>query len=413
MILNTSNTIAPSANSTRIAADNDADNNDFEQILQQQSAGVADRFTPPEPSASADKNRPEQAIDALKDAVAAKDQAKLKEAIAALLQNGTQDDGTPLAADQIASLEQLLAQLVSMPADDSQAQLQPTADRQLAPSPNAPEVRSAEALFTAFDTALLRSREVGENGGLPAMPLSGVGNSSSADKDSTASRQAKRINGSANTKAPREYPLKPLMTANGARQTPPAEQITPAASASGQPVAQSAPAMMVSPAPASVSDAAPAVAANPHAPLLHQPLGTSAWQQALSQQLSLFLSKGTYHAELKLNPRDLGALQISMKLNNDQLQLHVMSENQQVRAAVEASMPYLRTSLAESGMTLSQSSVGPETTSQQRQADSENAGGHSRQQQPENTDAALAIDEPSARALNQMIARDGSVDIYA
>ncbi|TCV95557.1 flagellar hook-length control protein FliK [Biostraticola tofi] len=413
MILNTSNTIAPSANGTRIAANNDTDNNDFKQILQQQSAGVADRFTPPEPSASADENRPEQAIDALKDAVAAKDRAKLKEAIAALLQNGTQDDGTPLAADQIAYLEQLLAQLVSMPADDSQAQLQPTVDRQLAPSPSDPAGRSADALFTAFDTALLRSREVGENGGLPAMPLSGVGNSSPADKDGTTSRQAKRVNGSANTKAPREYPLKPLMTAKGARQTPPAEQITPAPSASGQPVAQSAPAVMASPAPASVSTAAPAAAANPHAPLLQQPLGTPAWQQALSQQLSLFLSKGTYHAELKLNPRDLGALQISMKLNNDQLQLHVMSENQQVRAAVEASMPYLRTSLAESGMTLSQSSVGPETTSQQRQADSENAGRHSRQQQPENTDNALAIDEPSARALDQMIARDGRVDIYA
>lgn len=97
--------------------------------------------------------------------------------------------------------------------------------------------------------------------------------------------------------------------------------------------------------------------------LLNQALGTPAWQQGLSQQLSYFTRNGIHDAELRLHPDDLGKLKINLRLNNDQVQLHFITENHQVSAALEAAMPHLRTSLAESGINLGHSSVGAESSS--------------------------------------------------
>ncbi|CNI84226.1 flagellar hook-length control protein FliK [Yersinia bercovieri] len=97
--------------------------------------------------------------------------------------------------------------------------------------------------------------------------------------------------------------------------------------------------------------------------VLSQGLGTPAWQQALSQQLSYFSRNGIHNAELRLHPEELGALQINLRMNSDQVQLHFVTENHQVRAALEASMQNLRTSLAESGINLGQSSVGADSSS--------------------------------------------------
>lgn len=94
------------------------------------------------------------------------------------------------------------------------------------------------------------------------------------------------------------------------------------------------------------------------AAVLNQPLGNPAWQQALGQQLSYFSRNNIHNAEIRLHPEELGSLQINLRLNNDQAQLHFVTGNHQVRAALEAAMPHLRTSLAESGINLGESGVG-------------------------------------------------------
>lgn len=96
---------------------------------------------------------------------------------------------------------------------------------------------------------------------------------------------------------------------------------------------------------------------------LTQEMGTPAWQQSLGQQIASFTRNGIQHAELRLHPEELGSLQINLQLKNEQAQLHFVSESHQVRAAIEAAVPHLRTSLAESGIELGQSSVGAETSS--------------------------------------------------
>lgn len=93
---------------------------------------------------------------------------------------------------------------------------------------------------------------------------------------------------------------------------------------------------------------------------LAEPLGTPAWQQALSHQLSWFTRSGVHNAELRLHPEELGAIQVNLRLNNDRAQMHFITDNHQVRAALEAALPHLRTSLAESGIELGHGSVGSE-----------------------------------------------------
>jgi flagellar hook-length control protein FliK len=100
-----------------------------------------------------------------------------------------------------------------------------------------------------------------------------------------------------------------------------------------------------------------ATAMTPGTPQINAQLGSPEWQQAVSQQVLMFNRNGEQKAELRLHPEDLGVIQISLRLDNDQAQLSMVSGHSQVRAALEAALPHLRNALAENGINLSQSNV--------------------------------------------------------
>ncbi|HAS1000234.1 TPA: flagellar hook length control protein FliK [Enterobacter cloacae] len=148
------------------------------------------------------------------------------------------------------------------------------------------------------------------------------------------------------------------------------------------------------------------------APVLSQPLGTHEWQQSLSQHITLFTKQGQQTAELRLHPEDLGQVQISLKLDDNQAQLQMVSPHSHVRAALEAALPVLRTSLAENGIQLAQSSVSSESFAGQQQSSSQqhqasrsgNTGGFN-----EESDELL----PVPAALQSAARGNGAVDIFA
>ena len=78
------------------------------------------------------------------------------------------------------------------------------------------------------------------------------------------------------------------------------------------------------------------------APVLSAPLGSHEWQQSLSQHISLFTRQGQQSAELRLHPQDLGEVQISLKVDDNQAQIQMVSPHQHVRAALEAALPVPR-----------------------------------------------------------------------
>ncbi|WP_277978353.1 flagellar hook-length control protein FliK [Pantoea endophytica] len=154
----------------------------------------------------------------------------------------------------------------------------------------------------------------------------------------------------------------------------------------------------------------------PSTPMLNAQLGSSEWQQALSQQIVMFSRNGQQNAELRLHPQDLGAIQISLTLDKDQAQLSMVSSHSQVRAALEAALPQLRTALAESGINLGQSNVSSDAFAQgqsyQGQQEGRRDGQHGSftlSQDSDNEITPIAV----PAALQARAAGNGAVDIFA
>ncbi|MBU4680951.1 flagellar hook-length control protein FliK [Cedecea davisae] len=170
----------------------------------------------------------------------------------------------------------------------------------------------------------------------------------------------------------------------------------------------------ITPAISSATVAAPTTThiATPTAPMISSQLGSHEWQQQISQHVTLFTKQGQHSAELRLHPEDLGQVQISLKLEDNQAQLQMMSPHSHVRAALEAALPTLRTALAESGIQLGQSNISSESFAQQQ-------SGQQQQQQSArsserfslNGDDAQAL--PVAESLQRLASNNGAVDIFA
>ena len=196
-------------------------------------------------------------------------------------------------------------------------------------------------------------------------------------------------------------------------------QLTPAAAAAAAKQEASStsssatPTATLAPVMSSHVTAQPAAATVPTAPVISQPLGTHEWQQAISQHVTLFTKQGQQSAELRLHPEDLGQVQISLKLDDNQAQLQMISGHSHVRAALEAALPMLRTQLAENGIQLSQSSISSESSAGQQQSSSQQQQHASRsgQQGGFNDESDELLVTPAA--LQSAARGNGAVDIFA
>lgn len=147
------------------------------------------------------------------------------------------------------------------------------------------------------------------------------------------------------------------------------------------------------------------------APTVQAALGSPDWQQSVSQHITLFTRQGQQTAELRLHPEDLGQVHISLKLDDNQAQIQMVSPHSHVRAALEAALPVLRAQLADSGIQLGQSNISSESFAGQQQQQ------HTSGQQSAWRGAASGDDEDEAliapAALQSAARGDGRVDIFA
>ncbi|WP_147198582.1 flagellar hook-length control protein FliK [Pantoea sp. MBD-2R] len=174
---------------------------------------------------------------------------------------------------------------------------------------------------------------------------------------------------------------------------------------------------VISAASAAMTPTTTSVVTAPAAPQLSSQLGSPEWQQALNQQIVMFSRNGQQTAELHLHPQDLGSIQISLKLDSDQAQLSMVSNHSQVRAALEAAMPQLRTALAENGINLGQANVSSDAFQQgqsfagQQEQQKNNSRGNTFSLAAENDSDVTAIAVPAA--LQARAAGSSAVDIFA
>lgn len=100
-------------------------------------------------------------------------------------------------------------------------------------------------------------------------------------------------------------------------------------------------------------------------PGLEPRLGAPGWDNALGQRVLWMVSQQQQVAELTLNPPDLGPLQVVLTLNNDQASATFISQNADVRQALEAALPRLKEMMADSGLSLGNTAVSADTSQQQ------------------------------------------------
>ncbi|MDP1594629.1 MAG: flagellar hook-length control protein FliK [Gallionella sp.] len=91
------------------------------------------------------------------------------------------------------------------------------------------------------------------------------------------------------------------------------------------------------------------------------PLGHSAWPAEFSQKVSWISTQKNQVAELHLNPPDLGPINITLKISDNQATALFTSPHSAVRDAIENAMPKLRESLADNGIMLGQATVSDQT----------------------------------------------------
>jgi flagellar hook-length control protein FliK len=115
-------------------------------------------------------------------------------------------------------------------------------------------------------------------------------------------------------------------------------------------------------------------AASDHIPA---PLGSTAWDNQVSQKVVWMVGGADQTASLTLNPPDLGPVQVVLNVNNDQATVAFSSATPEVRAALENAMPRLREMLSDAGVTLGQASVNANMPDQRQANTSQGQGGDS------------------------------------
>jgi len=157
----------------------------------------------------------------------------------------------------------------------------------------------------------------------------------------------------------------------------------------------------------SMNMAAPAQASAPAQAAIPTPVGQPQWGDDFSQKVTWLATQRTQSAELHLNPAQLGPLEISLKLNGDHATLQFTSAHAAVRDAIEQSLPRLRDMLAESGISLGNTTVSDQPPREQQPRD-KSGGMHvtaPADDQPEHAVAQAPVTTPLRR-------HDGRVDTF-
>jgi flagellar hook-length control protein FliK len=140
-------------------------------------------------------------------------------------------------------------------------------------------------------------------------------------------------------------------------------------------------------------------------------LGQTAWRDEVGQKLTWMVSNNQQHADLVLNPPQLGRIEVSLSLDGNQASASFTSPHAAVREALESAMTRLRDVLADAGVTLGQTHVGSESRRDSNPMHSKNEGFLIMRQQ--NDRHVAALDSPEGRFPSRGIRMYSMVDIFA
>ncbi|MFN2308640.1 MAG: flagellar hook-length control protein FliK [Gammaproteobacteria bacterium] len=141
---------------------------------------------------------------------------------------------------------------------------------------------------------------------------------------------------------------------------------------------------------------------------LDTPFRQPGWDQALSERVMWVANQKFQMAEIKMNPPQLGPIEVRVQVQQDQTQISFTAHNAAVRDALEAALPRLREMFNASGQNLVDVNVSQHSfAEQQRQAQGGRHGGGATQ----TDEAESGLVAQQARAQSVVAAR-GGVDLF-
>jgi len=112
------------------------------------------------------------------------------------------------------------------------------------------------------------------------------------------------------------------------------------------------------------------------------------WNEQIGDRLNLMISRGLQQAAIRLNPPELGMLDVKINIQGDQANVNFTTPHSQVKEALDAAIPRLREMLEENGLTL-----GDVNVSHQSLAQGQSQSGDDPEGQSANRSDSLARDQ--------------------
>ena len=143
--------------------------------------------------------------------------------------------------------------------------------------------------------------------------------------------------------------------------------------------------------------------------VIDTPVTQKQWGNDFSQKITWMATQHDQHAELHLNPAQLGPVDVVIKVSGDQATAQFTSAHAAVREVIEQSIPKLREMLADNGIMLGNTTVSDQAPREQR-----GEFGNQRQTAPNGRVLESATSNISeTRAVTPLGRHNGMVDTFA
>ena len=147
--------------------------------------------------------------------------------------------------------------------------------------------------------------------------------------------------------------------------------------------------------------------ASPAQAEVRAPLGSPEFAPALGSQLSVMVREGIDHAQLKLNPAEMGPIEVRISLDGTQAQVDFSAAHAATRQALQDAVPALASALRENGLTLTGGGVFDQARDPRGDARQDRPSPWAGGDRPEADGRTAPL--PAARATRSR----GVVDLYA
>jgi len=130
------------------------------------------------------------------------------------------------------------------------------------------------------------------------------------------------------------------------------------------------------------------------------------WSNQVGDRIAWMISQGLRQADIRLNPPELGMLEVRIQMQGDQTSIQFTTAHAEVKDVLDSALPRLREMLAETGLNLADVNVSQQGQHQTKNGDDSNA---SQTNNEPTSDAEMSRENQDINSFKS----NGIIDLYA